>query len=103
MYCCIVALTNKVPMTDCMVIGFLFSNKVFKADVIELSVLSFRRALQASRENMSITFKRYLYLSFYFERELKTARSISKKSSIFLLYKDFVGNFLAGLCKLYVF
>ena len=41
---------------------------------------------------MSITFKRYLYFSFYFERELKSARSISQTSSILFTVYGLRGN-----------
>ena len=83
---------------------FSILNKDFKAAVIEVAVLYFRGMLQAYRENMSIKFKRYLYLSLYFESELKSARSISQTSSIFVTVYEFLGNlFLTGLCKLYMF
>ena len=102
-YCWSVSLTNSVPLSDCILIGFLLWNKVFKAAVIELAVLSFRGTLQAYLANMSIMFKRYLYLSLCFERELKSARSISQTSSIFVTVYKFLGNlFLTGLCKVYV-
>jgi len=58
---------KSVHLSDCMVICFLFCNNDFKADVIDVAVLSFRATLQTYRENISMTFKRYLYLSLYFE------------------------------------
>ena len=87
-------LTNSVPLSDCRVMGFLFRNKDFKAVVIYVAVLSFSGTLQAYRENPSMTFKRYLCLSLYFERELKSARSISQISSIFVTVYGFRGNVL---------
>ena len=99
-YCWTLALTNSVPLSDCIVIGFLFWNNDFKADVIEVPVLSFKGTLQAYRENMSMTFKRYLGLSLYFERELKSARSISQTSSIFVTVYGLRGNlFLTGCAR----
>ena len=99
-YCWTVALRNSVPSSDCIVIGFLFWNKDFKAAVIEVPVFSFIGTLQAYRENISMTFKRYLCLSLYFERELKSARSISQTSSMFVTVCRFRANLLrACLCK----
>jgi len=102
-YCWTVALTHSVPLSDCILIGFLFWNKDFKSAVIEVAVLSFRVTLLAYRENMSIIYERYFYLSLYFERELKFARSTSETPSIFATVYRFLGNlFLTGLYKVYV-
>jgi len=38
-YCWAVALTNSVPSSDCMVIGYLFWNIYFKTVLIEVQVL----------------------------------------------------------------
>jgi hypothetical protein len=49
---------------------------------------------------MSITFKRYLYLSLYLDKALKSARCISHVSSIFVTVRGFREKILrAGLCK----
>jgi len=71
-----VALTNLVPLSDCIVTSFLFLNKDFRTAVIEVTVFSLIGMLQTKRENMSITFKRYLYLSLYFKRGIQSARPI---------------------------
>jgi len=66
--------------------------------------LSLSGTLQVYRENMSMTFKRYLNLSLSFERGIKSGKSISHISSIFVTIYGLRGNVLrTGLCKEYVF
>ena len=102
-YCWRVAWTNSVPLSGSIVIRYLFWNKDFETHVSWVLVLSFRGTLPLTFQNISITFKRYLYLSLYFERGLKSARSISLASSIFVTVNGFIGNlFLTGLSKVYV-
>ena len=97
-YCWTVALTNSVLLSDCMLISFLFWNKNFKADVIQVAVLSFRGTLEADCENISNTFRRYFYLSLYFASELKYARSISQTSSIFVTVYGLRWNLFLQVC-----
>ena len=40
-YCWAIALTNSVPLSDCLVIRFLSRNKYFNAVVMEVPDLSF--------------------------------------------------------------
>jgi len=102
-YCWTVALTNSVHLSDCTLICILFWNKVFKAAVIAVADLSFMGTLQAYRDYMSLTFNWYLFLLLNFERELKTARSISQTSTIFVTIDGFLGKlFLTSLYKVYV-
>ena len=78
-------------------------NKNIEAALIQIAVVSFRGMIQSYRENMSITFKRSLYLSLYFERQLKSARSISQISSIFVTVYGVLRNlFLTALYKVHV-
>ena len=80
-----------------MVISLLFRNKDFKVHVIEVPILSFGGTLQTYRENKYMKFKRYLYLS-YLSSELKSARCISKASSIFISVEDCAVIFFGQVC-----
>jgi len=59
--------------------------------------------LPAYRENMPMTFKRYLDLWLYFDEELKSARSISQTSIFITIYGMRKKVFRKGLCKVYLF
>ena len=73
--------SNSVPLSHCVVISFL----------------------HAYRENMSMMFKSYLYLSLYLVREIKSGRYISQTSSIFVTVYGMRGNlFVTSLCRVYV-
>ena len=66
--------------------------------MILIHVLCFRGPLQAYSENMFMAFKRYLYLSMYFDREIKSVRSIFQKFINILQYYDCAGISLEELC-----
>jgi len=97
-YCCTVALTNSVPLSDCMVIGFLFWNNDFKADATEVAVLSFRCTLQAHQEYTSMIFKSYLYLSLYLFGNLYLQYPTHVHHQYLLQYTDCEGFFFAHVC-----
>jgi len=72
-----------------MVICFLSGNKDFNADVIERAVFTFIVTPQTNRENMSMKFKRYLYLTLYFGRELIHLGPFPRRHHYLLLYIEF--------------
>ena len=63
-------------------------NKDFKTVVIKVPVFSFRGTLQAKRENISITFKGYLYL-LYFEMNLNLQDPFPRNHQYLLPYTGF--------------
>ena len=65
---------------------------------MEVPVFAFSGTPYAYRENMSMTFKRYLNLWLCIERELKSARSISQISSIFVTITDYEESFYEQVC-----
>jgi hypothetical protein len=68
---------------------------------MEVPVLSFSRTLQAYRENMSMTFKRYLYFSFISKRNLSLQDQFPKHHQYLLQYTDYEETFYVQVCVRY--